>query len=324
MDTSPHITEPPNENHSLVQLDEATRMLSQINSVDEVKSIRDKAEAMRVYAKQAKLGLAAQNHAAEIKIRAERRAGELLKEMDKHEGGRPSGKTSNIALPVSPPTLSEIGISKMQSSRWQDIASIPHEQFEAVIESVKTEGETELTTAGLQRLTTSGTHIVQSSESNEYYTPQAYIFAARRVLHAIDLDPASCEVANHIVQAAKYYTAQDDGLKKSWSGNVWLNPPYGGFSASFSAKLLDEYKAGRVKQAIMLVNANVTDTKWFAPFWNYLICFTNHRINFILPENVEEKSGSTHGSIFVYLGLNGESFIQEFKQFGVVVRRVDK
>ena len=45
--------------------------------MDEAKKIRDKAEAVRTYAKLAG-DLDMQNMAAEIRIRAERRAGELL------------------------------------------------------------------------------------------------------------------------------------------------------------------------------------------------------------------------------------------------------
>ena len=48
--------------------------------------------------------------------------------MPKNEGGRPPEKTGNTMLPVFEevtPTLSEIGISKMQSSRFQAVANIP-------------------------------------------------------------------------------------------------------------------------------------------------------------------------------------------------------
>jgi hypothetical protein len=55
---------------------------------------------------------------------AERRAGELLAQMEKDAGGRP-GKTGNAVLPVS--TLKELGIEKIESHRWQREASIPEE-----------------------------------------------------------------------------------------------------------------------------------------------------------------------------------------------------
>jgi hypothetical protein len=61
-------------------LSDVERRLATVQTVDEAKDIRDKAEAIRIYAKSAKKGLAIQNRAACIKILAERRAGELLRE----------------------------------------------------------------------------------------------------------------------------------------------------------------------------------------------------------------------------------------------------
>ena len=49
----------------LAVLDQATRMLDEAKSLEEIKSIRDNAEAARNYAKAAKLGLEFQNCAAE-------------------------------------------------------------------------------------------------------------------------------------------------------------------------------------------------------------------------------------------------------------------
>jgi F0F1-type ATP synthase membrane subunit b/b' len=57
--------------------------------VDEAKEIRDKARAIEVYAAQA-LNRDAERQAAEIRVRAERRTGKLLKEM-KQSGERSAG-----------------------------------------------------------------------------------------------------------------------------------------------------------------------------------------------------------------------------------------
>ena len=60
----------------------------------------------------------------------------------------------------------------------------------------------------------------------EWYTPAEYIELAVEVMGAIDCDPASCADANKVVGAKVFYSQDDDGLKQSWHGRVWLNPPF--------------------------------------------------------------------------------------------------
>jgi DNA N-6-adenine-methyltransferase (Dam) len=160
---------------------------------------------------------------------------------------------------------------------------------------------------------------LKASESNEWYTPGHYLEAARAVLGAIDLDPASNPSANLTVKAEKFFTIDDDGLSKEWQGRVWLNPPYGGMSGPFTERLVEQFCNGTVTSAILLVNSNSTDAGWFQSLWDYLLCFTNHRINFVSP--IDAQSGSTHGSVFIYLGPDRERFIAEFAQFGAIVER---
>src|SRR3972149_800455 len=96
----------------LAHFDAARQALALASSIDEVKLIRDQAEAIRQYIRQQKGSLEMQNQAAEIKIRAERRAGEMLRDMEKAPGGQPyQNPTSNIVKPVE--TLEGLGISKI-------------------------------------------------------------------------------------------------------------------------------------------------------------------------------------------------------------------
>src|SRR5262249_17922316 len=81
--------------------------------------------AIRLYQRKVGDSLRAQNAAAEIKIRAERRIGELIPQVGIKRGG--DRAKSHAA------TLAGIGISKSESSRVQAIAAVPKERFEEVI-----------------------------------------------------------------------------------------------------------------------------------------------------------------------------------------------
>jgi hypothetical protein len=66
-----------------------------------------------------------------------------------------------------------------------------------------------------------------SSESTDHYTPVAIVEAARAVLDVIELDPASCEIANQYIGARRIFTIADNGFAQRWTGRVFLNPPGG-------------------------------------------------------------------------------------------------
>lgn len=109
--------------------------------VDEVREISATADAIRAYAKQAK-NKQIEINAAEVRIRAERRLGELMQEQDDavglSKGGRP--KTGLVSNPVSPdpkpapvPTLAEAGIDKNLAQRARTYAAVPEEKFEKLL-----------------------------------------------------------------------------------------------------------------------------------------------------------------------------------------------
>lgn len=131
---------------NLVKYEAACRALAEAKAVDEVKDIRDKADAMRIYAMQAK-NKVLEIDAAEIRIRAERRLGEMIAAQKKtvglNKGGNPS-LTPREQREVTP-TLKETGISHDLSSRAQKLAAVPEDEFEAEVadwrERVQEEGK---------------------------------------------------------------------------------------------------------------------------------------------------------------------------------------
>lgn len=122
---------------ALVKYEAARHALSEARRVDEVKDIRDKALAIAAYAKQAN-DTEMVEWATEIKVRAERRAGELLAAMDKAKGGQPYRSTRSATEQVEvAPTLGSLGIDRKQSARWQKLAAVPAAQFEKAVEAAK-------------------------------------------------------------------------------------------------------------------------------------------------------------------------------------------
>jgi malate synthase len=121
---------------ALMRYDAARRALAEAHRVDEVKSIRDKAVAMQAYAKQAK-DTTLITQATEIRMRAERKAGEMLIDMstrkERHAGK--AAKGSRVATPTAAPKLADLNINKTQSSCWQKLAAIDADKFEDKVEA---------------------------------------------------------------------------------------------------------------------------------------------------------------------------------------------
>lgn len=98
------------------------RAIEAAHRVDEAKTFRDKAEALRAYAKQAN-NRDAEVQFAEIKVRAEIKCGELLKDMAQR-GERDRGNGGDRKSHGQPVTvkLADLGIDAKESERFQRAA----------------------------------------------------------------------------------------------------------------------------------------------------------------------------------------------------------
>lgn len=131
--------------------------IAECSRVDEAKDIRDKAVALEAYYRQAR-NLDAEREAANVRLRAERRVGELLKDLARADSPNPSGlgghsgkvdtSDDRTQQPASEyaAKLGELGMSRQAAHRFQAVANIPQSDFERALS-----GPERPTTAGVLR-----------------------------------------------------------------------------------------------------------------------------------------------------------------------------
>jgi N6-adenosine-specific RNA methylase IME4 len=111
----------------------ARRALAEAVRVDEVKDIRDKAEAIRAYAHMAK-DQQLELDATEIRARATRRIGEMMAAQPK---AKPPGINQYVdrvsEKPEAPITLAEAGIDKNLAHQARQLAAMPEDEFEQTL-----------------------------------------------------------------------------------------------------------------------------------------------------------------------------------------------
>src|SRR6266481_4558676 len=120
----------------LITIDAALQALASANTPDELITLANQAAALEVYARRAKLGMVAQNRCAEIRLRAERKLGELLTTTP-----RLHGRPKTVPEENTFPRLSDFGVPDRKiSHRAQRIAAVPTRDFEAYLRDAQHAG----------------------------------------------------------------------------------------------------------------------------------------------------------------------------------------
>lgn len=166
--------------------------------------------------------------------------------------------------------------------------------------------------------------ITSSSGNVEWHTPTWLWDAAALVMNGIDLDPCGLPEFDGRTLATRTHSQKDDGLSRLWSGNVYMNPPWGRGIEKWISRCVTEYKEGRINQAIIACPAS-TETKWFSQLWDFTICFARGRCFFHdgRTGEVPPKGGPTPVA-YVYLGHRGTFFEDVFSSYGAVVIKFPK
>lgn len=129
----------------------------------------------------------------------------------------------------------------------------------------------------------------------EWLTPPELV----KKLGNFDLDPCS-PIDAPFYHAQKHYTILDDGLKKQWSGRVYLNPPYGRGMELWLEKLKHH------GNGIALIFARTETKCFFEHIWNHAdaILFVKGRIKFY---HVSGVQGGTPGAPSVFIAFGKEN-----------------
>ena len=98
---------------------------------------------------------------------------------------------------------------------------------------------------------------MMSSRTDLWETPQAF-FAQQSTLYGpFDIDVCA---THSNAKCAVYFDESMDGLKQTWRGKCWMNPPYGRGIGAWMKKAYES--AGNGTLVVCLVPAR-TDTKWW-------------------------------------------------------------
>lgn len=156
---------------------------------------------------------------------------------------------------------------------------------------------------------------LMTSNSDEWYTPEHICVLVRKVLGEVDLDPCSNQIANATVKAKTFYTKRDNGLARTWSGRVYMNPPYGDVIGEWVDKLVASFGASDVCEAIALLPGRI-DTQWFQPLFDFRLCAIRGRLKF------SNADSATFPSVAAYMGEHGDRFSEVFGEIGAILERV--
>lgn len=179
------------------------------------------------------------------------------------------------------------------------------------------------------------------SNSSEWYTPIDVIQSTKKLLHTIDLDPASSIEANKYINASKIFTKKDNGLKQNWNINndepinIFCNPPSGkigkySLPILFWKKLMNFRETGNLNHAIFIAFSleqfQISQNYRCLSMLDFPFCVPNKRLKFIKPknklyiENINNDS-PTHSNAIIYIdGIenNNDIFYDCFNRYGKI------
>jgi ParB family chromosome partitioning protein len=308
----------------LLTIERLAAQLEKAASLDEIAEVRDRAQAIALYARKKAGGLAAAQAAGRVVTEATLKLAGLYAVEASARGEVGRGRIGPDCGPDLSPGKEAVAkaahVDGSQLRRLRPVLDAPAPKVTAAQHAIEARGEI-VTPAALLREVTATT-AAEGYDGDEWRTPADLAERVRDVLGEIDLDPASTAEANRTIGATRFYTKRADGLAQPWEGRVYVNPPYSmPLVEHFAGKLLAELDAGRCTAAVALVN-NATDTGWFQSLAQRLpFCLIRGRVPF---ESAHGGAcpGPRQGQVAFYAGQEVQRFADVFGQIGAVATTV--
>jgi len=212
---------------SLIKYEAACQALAECVSVDEVKEWADKAAAMQAYQRMAG-DKTLESQASEIRIRAERRLGELILAQKAgpglNQGAKVAGNLPGAGKAQPAVThedrrlkLSDAGISKNLSSRAQKLAAVPAAEFEAEL-AAKRERERQDGARVSARLEKSGARHLEkvapvADHDPDLESPAEMMADMQKELDALNAVLKAADADDQKAEALKWRRAYDAAVR---------------------------------------------------------------------------------------------------------------
>jgi 1-aminocyclopropane-1-carboxylate deaminase/D-cysteine desulfhydrase-like pyridoxal-dependent ACC family enzyme len=133
---------------ALANVDRTRHALAKATTLHEVKQIREIAESARAHAKRAHMGRQRQNEAAEIALLAARKAGAILKQLQKT---RPQSAAKSAGDSEYRKALKDTDTRERTARYWQQLADVPELVVKKYFNEVRKTEKGEISAAGLRR-----------------------------------------------------------------------------------------------------------------------------------------------------------------------------
>lgn len=203
-------------NATIEKLERARLHLAECKTLEEVKRIRDVATAARVYAKAAHLCRDAQQFAAEITLTASRKAGEILKQLDKTPAGgdRRSDQAASVAACSEySRTLEETATPERTARYWQQLAEVSEETVKRYVADVR-KTDKDISASGLLQAARLRTETEQPSRLDTVFaklatfSSESFLGQVPALIGELEAQPISDEQSRQTLAAI--LTALDD------------------------------------------------------------------------------------------------------------------